>query len=187
MNVIGSKKFRQHVSVKGITLGLAHAKAISGPIQSLGVNRIDHHSVVQKKIDDSSLGLLNGRPKLYLFSLTFMEPTAKLAQALGTLLNLHLGYFFALGIADPYLVKFICPIHTPIISIHSVFLLGCVVPVPIALNGKFALYQSSTKGQLSIEPQIRSLTGRDSLSLILLTGIRLRWSSFQQALEIAVT
>ncbi len=39
MNVIGSKKFRQHISVKGITLGLAHAKAISGPIQGLGVHR----------------------------------------------------------------------------------------------------------------------------------------------------
>ena len=34
MNVIGSKKFRQHISIKGITLGLAHAKAISGPIQA---------------------------------------------------------------------------------------------------------------------------------------------------------
>src|ERR1700752_1505053 len=55
MNVIGSKKFRQYIGVKGITLGLAHAKAISGSIQRLGIDRINHHCVVQKKIDDSPL------------------------------------------------------------------------------------------------------------------------------------
>src|ERR1700741_16553 len=82
MNVIGSKKFRQYIGVKGITLGLAHAKAISGSIQRLGIDRINHHCVVQKKIDDSSLGLLNGRPKLYTFAFALMEPATKLAQAL---------------------------------------------------------------------------------------------------------
>ena len=153
MNMIGSKKFRQHISIEGIALGLAHAKPISGPIQGLRVDRIDHHPMIQQKIDNPPLGLLDGRPKLYLFCLTFMEPTAKLAHALGTLLNLHLGYFVALGIADPYLVKFISPIHSQIVSLHFVFLLfHCVLPIPIAVNGKFALYRSSTKGQLSIEP-----------------------------------
>jgi hypothetical protein len=175
------------MSIKGVALGLAHAKPVPDPVQGFGINRIDHYPVVQQKIHNPPLGLLDGRPKLYLFCLTFMEPTAKLAHALGTLLNLHLSYFLALGIADPYLVKFISPIHSHIVSFHSLFLLGCVLPIPIAMNGKFALYKSSTKGQLSIEPQIRSLTGRDSLPLILVRGIRPRWSSFQQALEISVT
>src|SRR5205823_4354510 len=115
------------------------------------------------KIHNPPLGLLDDHPKLYLFCLTFIEPTAKLAHALRTLLNPHLGYFIALNIADPYLVKFINPIHSHIISLHSLFLLGYVLPIPIALNGKFALYKSSTKKQLSIEPQIRSITGQNSL------------------------
>ena len=166
MSMIGPDKVRQHMSIKGVALGLAHAKPVPNPVGGLGINRIDHYPVVEQKIHNPPLGLLDGRPKLYLFCLTFMEPTAKLAHALGTLLNLHLGYPLALGIADPYLVKFISPIHSHIVSFHSLFLC-CVLPIPIAMNGKFALYKSSTKGQLSIEPQIRSLTGRDSLPLIL--------------------
>ena len=57
----------------------------------------------------------------------------------------------ALGVADPYLVKFIRPVHSQIISLHFVLLLYYVVSLPSALNGMFALYWSS-KGQLSIEP-----------------------------------
>ena len=71
---------------------------------ALGLNRINHHCVVQKKIDDPPLGLLNGRPKLYLFA--FASSSQRLNSLRpGTLLYRHLGYFLALGVADPYLVK----------------------------------------------------------------------------------
>src|SRR4029453_16644998 len=64
------------------------------------------------------------------------------------------------------------------------FLLRCVVPIPSASNGLFALYRSSG-GQLSIEPQLRSLAGRDSLRLIFNEISRWR-SSRQQALKSAL-
>ena len=75
-----------------------------------------------------------------------MEPTAKLAQARRALLDFHLSYLLALGIADPYLMKFISPIHSQIVSLAlSVLLLRYVFPIPTALNGKFALYRSSQR------------------------------------------
>mgnify|MGYP006183699095 CR=1 FL=1 len=55
-------------------------------------------------------------------------------------------------IADPNLMKLIGPIHSQIVSLQLLFLLVGLLAIPIALNGKFALYWSSTKGQLSIEP-----------------------------------
>ena len=71
-------------------------------------------------------------------------------------------------------MKLIAPIHSYIVSLHFLFLLVYVdSDSNSALNGKLALYRSSPKGQLSIEPQIRSLAGRDSLSLILTVGNRL--------------
>ena len=166
MTMIGSHKLRQYVGVKGITFGLTHAKTVPGPIQRLGVHRIDHHPVVQKKIHDSSLRLLDGRPKLHSLASALIEKTTKLSQPPNALLNLFLAYLLALRIADPDLVKLIGPIDSQIISLQWLLLLA-VVPIPSALNGMFALYRSSTKGPLSIESQLRSLTGRDSLSLIL--------------------
>ena len=65
MNMIGPQKFRQYIRIKRIALGLAHAKPIPGPIQRLGIDRIDHHSMIQKKIHDPPVGLLDGCPKLY--------------------------------------------------------------------------------------------------------------------------
>jgi hypothetical protein len=68
-------------------------------------------------------------------------------------------------------MKLIRPIHSQIISLQLLFLLVCLLSILSALNGKFALYWSSTKGQLSIEPLLRSLAGRDSLPLILKVGL----------------
>ena len=174
MSMIGAQILRQHVSVKRITLRLAHAKAIPDPIQRLGIDQIDHHPMIQKKVDNPSRRLLDGRPQLDPFSPALIEPTAKLGQPVDILQNLLLDDFVALGIAGPHLMKLIRPIHSQIVSLHFLFLLlHCVLPIPIAVNGKFALYRSSTKGRLSIEPQIRSLAGRDSLSLILIRGMKL--------------
>jgi hypothetical protein len=174
MRMIGSKKFRQHISIEGIALGLAHAKPIPGPVQGLGINRIDHHPMIQQKIHNPPVWLFDTGPKFDALCPTLMEPAAKLAQAFHALLDGHLGYFLALVIADPHLVKLVGPIHSQIISLQLLCLLVCFLPIPSALNGKFALYRSSPKGQLSIELQLRSLAGRDSL-LQILRGNWLGW------------
>src|SRR5437867_2223318 len=126
MSMIGPQKLCQHIRIKGIALGLAHAEPISGPIHSLGIDRIDHNSMVQKKINDPPVGLFDGSPKLYLFRLTLVEPATQFAHALGTLLCLHLCYFFALKITDPKLVKFIGPIHSHIVSLQIFLLHFCI-------------------------------------------------------------
>src|SRR5215467_12272802 len=97
-------------------------------------------------------------PKAPLPSSALIEKTTKLSQPPNALLNLFLAYLLALRIADPDLVKLIGPIDSQIISLQWLLLLA-VVPIPSALNGMFALYRSSTKGPLSIESQLRSLTG----------------------------
>src|SRR5574337_614612 len=118
MRMIGPNKLRQHVSIKGIALGLANAKPIPDPIQRLGIDRKNHHPVVQQKLHNPPLRLLNGRPKLDFFRPTLVEPATKLAHPFWTLYHLHLGYLLALGIADPHLMKFIGPIHSQIVSRH---------------------------------------------------------------------
>src|SRR4029434_7723368 len=165
MPMIGPEKFCQYIGIKRIALRRAHAKSVPGPIHGLRVDRIDHHSVIQKKIHNPPLWLFNGRPKLAPLGPAFIKPAAKLRQLLHRLTYLLLGYFLALSITDPYLMKLIRPIHSQMISLHFSFLLRCVVPIPSASNGQFALYRSSG-GQVSIAPQLRSLAGRDSLRLI---------------------
>jgi hypothetical protein len=152
MRMIGPQKLRQYIGIKGVAFRLAHTKSISGPVQCFGIDRINHHSVIQKKIHNPPMGLLNGRPKLYPFSLSVVQPTSEFAHGLRLLKHLHLSYFLAVWIADPNLVEFLSPIHSQIVSLHFlVLLLHHMVPIPSAVNGMFALYRSST-GQLSIEP-----------------------------------
>jgi hypothetical protein len=152
MRVIGPDKLRQHIGIKAIALRLAHAKSIPGPIQRLGIDWVDHHPVIEKKIYNPPVRLLNCPSQLYLFSLSLMEPSTEFAHRFRLLKHLHLDYFLALWVADPNLVEFLSPIHSQIVSLHFlVLLLRYLLPIPTAVNGKFALYRSSTKGQLSIE------------------------------------
>src|SRR5215510_3444696 len=152
MPMIGPQKLRQYIGIKGVAFRLAHAKSIPGPIQRFGIDRIDHHSMIQKKIYNPPVRLLDRRPQLYLFSFSLMEPSTEFAHGFGLLKHLHLGYFLALWVADPNLVEFFSPIHSQIVSLHFlVLLLHHLLPIPSAVNGMFALYRSSN-GQLSIEP-----------------------------------
>jgi hypothetical protein len=108
--------------------------------------------VIQKKIYNPPVRLLDRRPQLYSFGLSLMQPSPEFAHGLGLLKHLHLGYFLAVWVADPNLVKFLSPIHSQIVSLHFlILLLYLVLPIPSAVNGMFALYRSS-RGQLSIEP-----------------------------------
>src|SRR4030095_1303478 len=151
--MIGSYKLRYHISVKPIALGLAHAKPISHPIHGLGVNRIDGHSMIQKKIHHPPRRLLDRCPKLDPLDSSRVEPAPHLRQPVGSFLNFHLSSLGGLLIAHVHLMHSVSPIHSHVVSLHFPFLLlRFVLPIPIALNGMFALYRFSIRGQLSIEP-----------------------------------
>jgi hypothetical protein len=107
--------------------------------------------MIQQKIHNPPLRLLNARRQLDSLRPTLVDPTAKLTHGFGFLSQFYLDYFFALSIADPNLMKLIGPIHTQIVSLQLLLLLLFLFPFLKALNGVFALYRSS-QGQLSIEP-----------------------------------
>src|SRR4029453_7562716 len=74
-------------------------------------------------------------------------------QPVGSFLNFPLSYLGGLLIAHVHLMHSVSPIPSHVVSLHFPFLLlRFVLPIPIALNGMFALYRSSIRGQLSIEP-----------------------------------
>src|SRR5262245_3792656 len=162
MSMISPQKLRQNISIKTIALRWTDAKPIPRPIQRLGIHRIDHYTVIQKKIHHASVGLLNGRPKLNPLAATLVKPAPELRQLVCGLLDLPLFYFSAALISYIQLMAFVRPIHSQIIPLQFLTLLFCLLPIPITVNGKFLLYRSSM-GQLSIEPLLRSFAGRDSL------------------------
>ena len=80
MTVIGPQKLRQYPSIKGIALRLADAKPIPSTIQSFGIYRINHYTMIQKKIHNSPVGLFDGRPKLNPLCAALVEPAPELSQ-----------------------------------------------------------------------------------------------------------
>jgi hypothetical protein len=151
MSVIGPQKLGQDPSIKAVRLRWAHPKPIPGAIQSFGIDRINHHAVIQKKIHNPPVRLFDGRPKLDSILAALIEPTPQLSQLIKSVLNFLLLYFSSTLITDVKLMGLVGPIHSQIMPWQLLFLLSCVWPIPIALNGKLALYRSST-GRLSIEP-----------------------------------
>jgi hypothetical protein len=149
MIVVGPQKIRQYPSVKGVALGLTHAKPVPSTIQDLGIDRVNHYPVIQKKIHNAPVWLLNRCPQLDLFSSALIEPTPQLRQSFRILLDFHLHYLYPVLVATVQLVHSVRPIYSQIVSWHFVVLLLCLI-YPIAVNGMLALYRSST-GQLSIE------------------------------------
>ena len=152
VRLIGSEKLRQYVSIKGIALRAAHPIAIPDPVHRLGIDRIHFHPVIEQKVHDASRRLLNGRPQLKALGSLLIEPAPDLGQTLDGLWHFHLSYLLALVIADIHLMQAVSPIHPYVVSLHCRLFLRYVIPIPIALNGKLALYRSSKRGLLSIEP-----------------------------------
>ena len=151
MRLIGSEKLRQDISIKGITLRAAHPIAVPHPVHRLGVYRIHLHPVVEQKVHNPSCRFLYSCPKLKSLGSFLIEPTPELGQPLDGLWHFYFFDLLALLIADIHLVQSVSPIHSHVISLHCLLLLHHVIPIPIALNGKLALYRSSRGGLLSIE------------------------------------
>src|SRR5437870_2035637 len=147
-----SEKLRQHIGIKRIALRAAHPIAIPHSIHRLRIDRVNLHPVIEQKVYDAPLRLLNGRPKLNSLGSFLVEPAPDLCQPLRTLLHFHLSYLLPLLIAYVDLVQAVPPIHSHVVSLHCLLLLRYVIPIPSALNGKLALYRSSKRGLLSIEP-----------------------------------
>src|SRR5207245_11762668 len=120
------------------------------PIQGLGVDRIDHHTVIQKKIHNPAFRLLDRCPKLNSLTAALLKPPSELSQPVSALLDFQLSYFSSTLITHIQLVALIRPIHSQIISRQSLILLFCLLPIPRAVNGTFALYRPS-QGRLSIK------------------------------------
>src|SRR4249920_1034441 len=187
VRLIGSQKLRQHISIKRIALRVAHPIAIPHPIHRLGIDRVNLHPVIEQKVHDAPRRLLNGRPQLNPLGSVLVEPAPDFCQPLRTLLHFHFSYLLAILIADVDLVQAVSPIHSYVVSFHCLLRLRYVIPIPIALNGMLALYRSSKRGLLSIEPlapfsywpgqSLPDPRKRDRVGLVL----------NQQALEIGVT
>jgi hypothetical protein len=143
MSVIGPQKLRQDISIKGVTLRWAHAKPIPGPIQGLGVDRIDHHAVIQKKIYNPPVRLFDGRPKLNPIFPALIKPAPQLSYLLRGLWDFQLFYFSSALIRHVQLMGFVGPIHSQIVPWQFLVLLFCLWPIPSAVNGKLAFYRSS--------------------------------------------
>src|SRR5262249_52162743 len=105
VTMVGPKKLRQYPSIKGVALGLTHAKPVPSTIQGLGINRVNHHPMVQKKIHNSPVGLLDRSPKLHPFSPALTEPAPHPPHPSSPLLDFHL----------PYLSPFLTP-HVQLVS-----------------------------------------------------------------------
>ena len=151
VRMIAPEKLRQHIGIECIALGVAHPMTIPYPIHRLGIDRVNLHPVIEQKVHDAPRRLLNGRPKLNPLGSSLVEPAPDFCQPLRALLHFHLFYFFPFLIAYVHLVQAVSPIHSYVVSFHCLLLLRYVIPIPIALNGKLALYRPS-QGQLSIEP-----------------------------------
>src|SRR5690348_14965443 len=166
MRLVSAHKLSQDVGVKQIALRVAHPVAIPYTIHSLGIDRIDRHPVIEQKIHNPPRRFLNGRPQFTSLDSFLIEPPPHLGQILRSLCHLDLFGLVALLVAHAYLMQAIPPIYSNVVTLHCLALLYFRIPIPIAPNGKFALYRSSPAGRLSIEPLIPFSYRRDSLSLI---------------------
>ena len=152
VRLIGSEKLRQYIGIEGIALRAAHPIAIPDPIHRLGIDRIHLHPVIEQKVHDPSRRFLNGRLQLKALGSLLIEPAPNLGQTFDGLWYFQLSELLALVIADIHLMQAVAPIHPYVISLQVLLFLRYVIPIPIALNGKVALYRSFKRGLLSIDP-----------------------------------
>src|SRR6516165_1778346 len=158
--VIRAQELGQHPGIKRIILRPSLPKPIPGPVQRLGIHRIDHDAMVEQEIHHPALGPLNGRPELESLRSPLVQLPAPLAQALRRVRHGACGDLRAALIRDPHRVGLIRPVDTEIV-VHGPLLLRRVCALlrrgpgrdPGAVNGGFALYRSS-RGPLSLEPRM---------------------------------
>src|SRR5438094_9516334 len=141
VRLIGSEKLRQHIGIKRIALRAAHPIAIPHSIHRLGIDRVNLHPVIEQKVYDAPLRLLNGRPTLKTLGSFLVEPAPDFCQPLRAPLQFHISYLFSFLTASVPPAQSVSPTHSHVVSFHCWLLLRYVIPIPSALNGKLALYR----------------------------------------------
>jgi len=116
--MIGAQEVGQHPRVERIALGAALAKAIPGPIERLGIHRIDHHAMVEQKIHHPAVGPLDRSPEVDALRVPLVQFSAPLAQALRRVRHRARGDLHPALIHDPDGVRLIRPIDSEVIE-HS--------------------------------------------------------------------
>src|SRR2546422_704142 len=179
VTMVGPKKFRQYPSIKGIALRLTHTKPVPSTIQDLRIDRVNHHPTIQKKIYNSSVGLLDRRPQLNPFSSALIEPVPHFRHPFRALLEFHFHYLCPVLITPVQLVHSVSPIYSQIVSRHFVVLLRCL------------FYSNSCERNVSLISVLDGTTFHRTFDSVLLlagtvsarssTGIAYSRSSNQQA------
>src|SRR5437667_9365132 len=82
VRLIGSEKLRQHIGIKRIALRAAHPIAIPHSIHRLGIDRVNLHPVIEQKVYDAPLRLLNRGPKLKSLGSFLVQPAPDFCQPL---------------------------------------------------------------------------------------------------------
>ena len=138
---------------------------------ALRVDRIDHHSVIRKRKSTIRPVAFQWPPKLAPLAPFDQARAAKLRQLLPSTVSTYPSFSVIFwpcpSITDPYLMELIRSQSTSqMISSPLLFLLRWCSANPKCVERTVRLISRSSGGQLSIEPQPRSLAGRDSLRLI---------------------
>ena len=118
VRVIRAEELGQHPGVKRITLRPALPKPIPGPVQRLGVHRVDHDAMVEQEIHHPAVGPLNRRPELEPLRPPLVQLPAPLAQALRGVRHRARGELRPALIHHPDRMRLIRPIDSEVVA-HS--------------------------------------------------------------------
>src|SRR5262249_32508626 len=165
-----------HPGIKQVALRAALPEAIPGPVQRLGIDRVDEHAVVQQKVHHAPLGALDRGPELDPPGAPFVQLPAPLAQALGRVRRRAGRDRLARVIDPPDGMRLIRPIDPKVVAHHASRLQGRV-----RAGTAGCPYTGPRGDHFLLNLMGRSLAGRDRLSLSL-RGLRPEGSSGPQAL-----
>src|SRR6516164_2023422 len=120
--VIRAQEVGQHPGVKRIALRRTLAKPVPGPVQRLGIHRVDHDAMVEQEIHHPALGPLNRGPELEPLRSPLVQLPAPPAQALRGVRHRARGDLRPALIPHPHRVGLIRPVDAQIVA-HGSFTL----------------------------------------------------------------
>src|SRR6516164_7112648 len=182
--VIRAEEVGQHPGVKRIALRRTLAKPIPGPVQRLGIHRVDQDAMVEQEIHHPALGPLNRGPELEPVRPPLVQLPAPLAQALRGVRHRARGDLRPALIHHPDRMGLICPVDAEIVA-HGSFTLWHVPSSFWPMSGRGAgtagcPYTGPPGDHFLSNLECRSVADWDSLGLSL-RGLGETWSSGRQA------
>ena len=119
MAVIGPQEGGEDPGIERVALRPTHPEPIAGAVHRFRVDGKDHDPMVQQEVDNPALGLLDRRPHLAPRRAPFIEPPAKLAQAVHRLRHGAAHDFRPRLVLHPHGVFSIRPIHPEVVAHRS--------------------------------------------------------------------